>query len=224
MENKDQTAVVVSPADEAQSFSSRVDTLAAKVMAVEVKDQPTLAIANEVLATYVMPLSKEIKARRKERIDAINLSKKLVEDDYKPAIEALDGQIDYLKTQIATYTIEQEEIAAKKQAEFNRIAAEKQKKIDDARAKAEAAGKEFEEPQIPEVAAELAEQVDTTLRATGGTSSVRKIPKVRILDESLIPRDYLVPDLVKINRDVKANIKVAGCELYYEPTVSVRGK
>ena len=44
----------------------------------------------------------------------------------------------------------------------------------------------------------------------------RKIPKVRILDKSKIPLEYLEPDEVKIKAVLQSGIKVEGAELYYE--------
>ena len=43
----------------------------------------------------------------------------------------------------------------------------------------------------------------------------RKIPKVRILDKSKIPLEYLEPDEVKIKAVLLSGIKVEGAELYY---------
>jgi len=208
---------------EAYKFAAAAKDLTPNVMAVIVTDEATMTTANELLATYLVPLRKNITARHKLRTDALKGLKALIDADYKPALETVEGLIDYLKSNIGRYIDEQEKIAAEKQAELNRIAAEKEAKRLKEVAEAEKAGKPIPVQQIPEVVPELVDKVETTLRATGGTSSVRKIPTVIIDDEALIPRKYLVVDMVKINRDVKGGITVPGCHLEHVTSVSVRG-
>lgn len=54
-----------------------------------------------------------------------------------------------------------------------------------------------------------------------GRVNIRVMRKVRIVDENLIPRQYLVPDMVKITEDVlRKNILVDGIEVYEEKVVA----
>lgn len=65
------------------------------------------------------------------------------------------------------------------------------------------------------------ERVESTTRGKVGEAQIRKIKKVRITDESLIPRQYLVPDMVAIRRDALGGKTIAGVEVYEEETVAV---
>lgn len=57
---------------------------------------------------------------------------------------------------------------------------------------------------------------------TGGGSLLEKDHKtVTIIDEKLIPREYLVPDMVKIRRDALAGVEIAGVEVTSEKRTSV---
>ena len=53
-----------------------------------------------------------------------------------------------------------------------------------------------------------------------GKTSIRTITKVRIVDESLIPREYLVPDMTKITEAVlRQKLTIAGVETYEEKSI-----
>lgn len=89
--------------------------------------------------------------------------------------------------------------------------------------KADAAGK-------PEKAAALAYQAANTMAPVIRTEapkiagqSVREVWEFQIEDASLIPREYLMPDVVKIRRYVaamKADAKVAGVRIYSEKRIA----
>jgi hypothetical protein len=53
-----------------------------------------------------------------------------------------------------------------------------------------------------------------------GKSSLRKVTKIRIVDESLIPREYLIPDLSKITEAVlRGGQIISGVETYEEKSI-----
>ena len=60
----------------------------------------------------------------------------------------------------------------------------------------------------------------TTRKAAGGSGvSFRKVPKFRIVDESLLPDEYVmrVPNMKKIERVVKAGVmKISGVFIWIE--------
>lgn len=58
---------------------------------------------------------------------------------------------------------------------------------------------------------------------TTGTSAaqVRKIKKLQITNEKLIPREYLIPDTSKITADLKAGKSIPGCKLIEETNIAI---
>lgn len=64
------------------------------------------------------------------------------------------------------------------------------------------------------------ERVDTTTRGKVGEVQIRKVRKVRITNEAVIPRQYLVPDMVLIRKDALGGIAIDGVEVYEEETVA----
>src|SRR3990167_632872 len=66
------------------------------------------------------------------------------------------------------------------------------------------------------------ERVDTTTRGAVGVVQVRKIKKVRIVDEFLIPREYLKPDEVAIRKDALNGKTIPGVVIEEEEIIAAR--
>lgn len=68
-------------------------------------------------------------------------------------------------------------------------------------------------------------RMDTAARKVESIGSaprggVRILPRMRIVDETLIPREYLVPDVAKITEAVtRQKLTIPGCEYYEEKTI-----
>ncbi len=66
-------------------------------------------------------------------------------------------------------------------------------------------------------------EVKKSFTGETGKTSIRKVTKVRIVDESLIPREYLIPDEKKITEAVlKGGAVIAGVETYEEKSIVSR--
>jgi hypothetical protein len=60
----------------------------------------------------------------------------------------------------------------------------------------------------------------TSFSGGSSKSSLRTVTKVRVVDESLLPREYLVPDMQKIQEAVlKQKLSVPGTETYEEKSI-----
>lgn len=67
------------------------------------------------------------------------------------------------------------------------------------------------------------ERVETTTRSESGYSvQVRKVKKVRIIDATALPREYLIPDESLIRRDALAGKEIPGVETYIEEVIAAR--
>lgn len=125
----------------------------------------------------------------KEIIDRENARWRPIEDQYKPAIAAIrQAQSDY-QTQ---KTREAQEAAAK-------IAA----RVGDGKGKLKA-----------ETAVAMIDEIDrpeNNISTDAGSVRFRTDKKLKIMDETMIPRKYLLPDEKKILEDLKKGIDVKGC-------------
>lgn len=101
---------------------------------------------------------------------------------------------------------------------YNREVAE------EARKKEEAIAKRVEKGtmkiETAETKMDQVEKLDKTTRNESGAVQVRKIKKVRIVDEALLPREYLTPNMTAIRRDALSGKEIAGVEVYEEEVVA----
>ena len=173
------------------------------------------AVLSEVKSRY-----KELDAQRKEITKPIDAAKKAVMDLFKTPLELLEKAESKIKGLMIGYTNEQERKAREEQARLQRLAdaeAAKQKKIlEEKIARAEASGKteKAEELQmqketiIPIVAPIIAPQIETPKGV-----SYREQWSAEIIDEKLIPREYLIVNLQALNKiaaATKGTISVPG--------------
>lgn len=66
------------------------------------------------------------------------------------------------------------------------------------------------------------ERVDNTTQGKVGEVQVRKIKKVRIVDENALPREYLMPNEVAIRRDALGGKTIPGVEVWEDEIVAAR--
>lgn len=91
------------------------------------------------------------------------------------------------------------------------ILAYRKKKDEAANKKEEALA---EKVSTGEISAEKAvEKMENIQRAEISGSHVRKVPTLEIFDLALIPREYLVPDTVKIKEAIKSGLEVPGAKM-----------
>lgn len=118
-------------------------------------------------------------------------------DLFKPLELGYADAKKVIKAKMLAYQIEEEERIKK---EEERIA----KRVDKGTMRADtAAGK--------------LEALGTAPTSVAGKVSTRTMTKVRIIDETVIPREYLVPDMVKITEAVlRQKVEIPGVEKYEE--------
>lgn len=181
------------------------------------------AAATELKAR-LKEIGKTLKDRKEEITGPLNTALKSaralfapLEERYETA-EAIVGRklIAYKQKVEAEARAEEAKIAAKLEAERAKLEAE----VAAGKITAEKAEEKFDVKV--EKASEKIENVakiEKTTQTSHGQVQFRKLKKVRIVDETLIPRNYLVVDMVAVRRDVLAGMQVAGAEMYEEETV-----
>ena len=203
---------------EEQKKTSDVPVLCEKAELI-ISNQSDYEAASTVLSE-VKSRYKELDAQRKEITKPIDAAKKAVMDLFKTPLELLEKAESKIKGLMIGYTNEQERKAREEQARLQRLAdaeAAKQKKIlEEKIARAEASGKteKAEELQMqketitPIVAPIIAPQIETPKGV-----SYREQWSAEIIDEKLIPREYLIVNLQALNKiaaATKGTISVPG--------------
>lgn len=128
-----------------------------------------------------------------------------LEDNYELAEKTVSDKIIFYQDQVEAKRHE-EELKAQKELE------EAQKKL--------AQGK-ITEKQAEKIEAKVEKKLEKAPEVIKKTDDfhTRVNKKVRIVDESLIPREYLMVDEVKVRRAVLGGVDVPGAELYEEKTL-----
>jgi hypothetical protein len=153
---------------------------------------------------------KQVGRMIKERKEAIT----------KPLMEALDSARDLfrpiekshkdaetiIKTKMLAYQSDQEK---KREIEKVKLA----ERVEAGTLKPETAIKRMENMQ----------EVSTNVKGKFGEVSTRTIKKLRIVDETKIPREYLIPNMPKINEAaLKQGAQIPGVEVYEEKVIAAR--
>lgn len=167
---------------------------------VEIDSQPAYESAAKLLST-VKALGKRIEERKKEitrpMLDALESTRAL----FRPVEKSYSEAESVVKEKMLEFTIAEQE---KQEKEKARIAARVEK------------GTMREDTAI--------DKLDNMADVSGktATSSIRTLTKLRVTDESKIPRKFLVPDMKMIELAIKAGQDVPGVETYQEKVLASR--
>lgn len=160
----------------------------------------------------IKDLGKQIKEEKEKATKPLNDVLKLVRSWFSPIEE------NYEKV---------ENIVTSKMQEYQRQVDIKRKKAEaEAQAKIDQAKKELEAGNISEKQAEKViaktevklEKAPEVIKSSN-TFHTRKVPKMRIVDATKIPKEYLIIDEVKLRKAVLSGVIVPGAEYYEEETM-----
>lgn len=153
----------------------------------------------------IKQVGKMITDRKEEITKPLNESLKSIRALFKPIEENAQNAEYLIKGKMIEYNREQQAIADK---ERERLAA----KVEKGTMKIETAVRKMDDIKAPE----------QTTRTETARATIKKVPKCRITDENLIPREYLVPDMTKIkNAVVTQRLTVPGVEFYEEDSMTI---
>lgn len=168
---------------------------------------------------------KDLDEKRKTITKPIDQAKKAVMDLFNPYIEKCEKFSSFLRSKANGYLYEQEQLRI---AEQKKAFDEAEKKRKELEAKAKSASENGNEAK----AEKLLEKADNiqvavvapTVESVAGTAKVTRW-KHRIIDETLIPREYLIVNeqaLSKVAIAMKGTLKIPGVEFYSETTLAVK--
>lgn len=211
----------------AQELEKRALSLPEKAKAIIVNDDWSLSRANKVLV-YIKGIRKEISDFCDPNIDRLHKAHKEALAQKKKFEQPLIEAEGYIKTQIASYMAElerkrreAEEAARKAEEERKRLEDEKLRLAIEAEEKGESQkAEEILNEKIPET-----KPIPIIEKPKLEGVSIRKIPKWRVTDEKLIPREFMMIDSAKITnlvRATKGEIGIPGIEIYFEDSVASR--
>lgn len=160
-------------------------------------------------ATNVVKEAKEFRLMvEKERDEYVAPAKQIIENAkrvYDPIINQVKVAEQKVRNAIQFYLVEKEK---KRKIEEDKIAA----KVEVGKLKPETAVRKLEN---------LGESKKSV--STGGaTLGIRKTKDIKVVDESLIPKEYWVVDLVKVRKVALAGVEIPGVKVVEKISTSLR--
>jgi hypothetical protein len=210
-----------------KELETKISVSLVKAGELIVSDQESLSKANEFLLG-IKQLRKEIEEVFGPIIEAAYKAHKEALAQKKKFEEPLLKAEQIVKQKIAGYLEEMERIRKQQEEERRRLEEEK-KRIEEETLKRLAEAKEDSEMENAIKVAEekLAKipEIDVVEKPHTVGLSMREVWKFEIIDESVIPREFLIPDLAKIGKVVqtlKSETRIPGIRVYSEKVLNAR--
>lgn len=205
---------------ETEDVEQKSLTIIEQAKAIKVYDADSYILAGNMFKS-LSDMLKEIDAAFDENISMWNKGHKAAVAKKKNYYEPVDTGRRAVKKLMSDYDLEQERIRQAEQRRLEEIARkeEEERRLQEA-ILAEESGQKEEAQAILEEPVYVAPVVvaKTTPKMEGGPV-YRTVTKFKITDENLIPRQYLVADLVKIGgvvRALKHAANIPGIQVYDE--------
>ncbi len=196
MEIKDQELVEI---------KSQVSVVEQAAKSLQVTNQEDMNKATDALHNVRMA-EKYITEKKTEITGPLMKSLSAVRDLFKPLESNLSEANKVIKAKMLDWQVAEDERIEKEKARIAARVAKGTMKIETAASKLEEVG-----------------ESGKTSKGEVGKSSIRTVKKVRITDENVIPRMYLVPNISLITEDIlKKGITILGVETYEEKTIVSR--
>lgn len=213
---------------EAEALAKETEIILESYQGMVVKNNETFLSAGNELKTIKGKLN-DLDTLRKSMTRPLDTAKKAIMEFFRVPQERLEKAEGTIKRAMLQFQQEQEAIRRKEEARLREQARkeeERKKAALDARAdKAAAKGdlqKAEELRQQKEQVFVPAPVVNSSVAKVAGVAT-KQVWKFEVVDANLIPREYMIPDMVKIGamvRATKGTIPIAGIEMFVEETLS----
>jgi len=187
------------------------EAIALEVRAVKIviaTDEDVKSVTNDL--SVIAGLKKAIEEKRKEYTQPINDHLKAVNEAFKNFTEPLNVADKSIRYKVLEYRHEQERIR-QEQERINQL------RIEAARAEMELKGELTESVELVE---ERPEQPQHYWAEAGELGTVT-IWKFEVIDFSLLPDQYKLPDMVKIRKVITAGATIPGVKAWKEETLRI---
>lgn len=170
--------------------------------AIEITSEEKMQTATKVMSE-INSIGKVIKERKEAITKPLNEALKSARDLFRPMEMTQTQAVGIIKTKMLGYHTKVEEERIAKQEKIEARVERGTMRMDTGMKKMEDIGVE-----------------QKTVKTESGSAQFRTVQKVYITDEKLVPREYLMLNMVLINRDAKAGKAIAGVEVKDEKTIA----
>ena len=163
--------------------------------------------------SMIAKLKKAMESKRKDYLQPFQDHVKEVNEIYKTLMQPIETADMVTRSKVLSFQREQAELKAK-QEEINRL------RMEAATKEAELNNGEIKESvNIIDVVT-----IPTHVYADNSTLGTSKVWKFEVEDLTKIPLEYLIPDMVKIGKVVRAGVKIPGVKSWQENSLRVNSK
>jgi hypothetical protein len=171
---------------------------------VEIRNEKDLQNANEKLI-LVKTIQKQVSEKKSSIIKPLNQALLNVRALFAPIEDRIYTAEKVIKNKIIEYTEKQRKKAEKEKEKLAKKVEKGQIGFDEAVEKLE-----------------KVESVQKNIKTDDGVTTVKVVKKVVIENESLLPREYLIPDMVKIRADALAGKEIPGVKVVDEKILAIK--
>ncbi len=194
--------MAVDPDKELSVVRGQATKALAAAQEITINTDADMEAAADVLSR-IKKVGKLIKERKEQITRPLMESLNSARDLFKPLEQNHEDAERVIKNKMLAY---QREVAEKNRIEQEKLAARVEK------------GTMKQETAIAKV--ENQQEVKKQAEGKVGKVTTRKVTKYRVVDESKLPREFLMPNMAKINEALKAGQEVSGAESYQEDVIS----
>lgn len=187
------------------TIKKEVSVVQALANSIEITDEESFSKSSDVLSK-IKQYGKIIKERREEITRPLLTSLNSVRNLFRGVEDACESAEKTIKNKVSSYLAEQE----------IKVNIEKQKIADQIEK-----GK-LKNPETIAKKLDNIEEVKTNTSGEFGKIRTREVKKIKIVDETLLPREYLIPNEKKITEDFKNGIEIPGTEVYIDRIIESR--
>ena len=209
---------------ESKELSEKSNALTFSVVGLKILTSDQYELAAEKLKE-IKGIYKRLDEKEKSFTSPLNQAKTAIIDFFRKPKAALDSAEKVYKSAMVSYNQEQERIAREAQARLDEQARKEREKLEEQARKAAEKGKtEKSDILLTKAALVSAPVVQPQMVKVAGTGMTLNWD-FEVVDESLIPREYMMRDDVKIRRIVKAlksETKIPGIKAVGTPGISSR--
>lgn len=189
---------------EITKYQEQVSLLEKQANALIIDKQEDVSKASDILGA-IKTVSKAVTERKKEIVAPLMESLASARDLFRPVEDSYKAAEQIIKGKLREYDDKEEERIQKQKEYVNKRVEKGTMRTDTAIDKLETLN------------------IKTNLSGSQSKTSIRKIRKIRILDQKLIPNEYMLPNITKITDDVlRHNVSIAGVEIYEEKSIVSR--
>lgn len=212
--------------DEQKKAVVEAEGLAVRYSDVEIASNEQYAEAGEWLKE-ISGRIKDLEAMRLELTRPLDKIKKQWIEWFARPLDKLKAADGAVRGSMRAFMAEQEKLRLAEERRLQELAEKEAKKLEAAAKKAEAKGQEEKADQLREKAEQAAAVVPVVASKVEKVAGValKQYWKFKIVDEALLPREFLCPDEKKLGehaRLTKGQAPIAGVEFYCSEDFSVR--